>query len=119
MPTPQELIQQKLFQLEQSTPNFHILTPQQLEKLTNIPEAQWNHYLNQEATRQRIAQRMNEDFEIAHRQALTALAKEASKGNVQAIKEFNALSGILNQNNNKQIVTHYIPRPKIGGETGT
>lgn len=119
MPTPNELIQQKLFQIEQNTSNFHILTPTQLEKLTNIPEQTWNNYLNQEATRQRITQRMNEDFEIAHRQALAALAKEAAKGNVQAIKEFNALSGVLNQNNNKQFITHHVPRPTNTGGNET
>ena len=52
------------------------------------------------------------EIEIAHRIALQALTREAQKGNIQAIKELNQLSGILNQNNNKQFITHFVPRPK-------
>lgn len=112
MKTPSQLIDQKLLQVEHQTSNFHKLTPFQLEQTTGIPEATWSQYLQREDVRQRITNKLNEEIEIAHRQALTALAKQASQGNVQAIKELNQISGILNQNNAKQIVTHYIPRPK-------
>lgn len=110
--TPSELIQAKLFQIEKATNNFFRLSPDELESITDIPAQTWSEYLQKEEVRQRIAARLNEEIEISHRQALTALAKEAQRGNVQAIKELNNLSGILNQQNNKQIVTHYIPRPK-------
>lgn len=106
------IIQQKLSQIEKETSNFHRLSPTQLFEKTNIPEQYWSDYLQQEDVRQRIANRLNDEIEIAHRQALIALAKQAAQGNVQAIKELNQISGILNQNNNKQYITHYIPRPQ-------
>lgn len=107
----QHLISQKLQKLELEIRDFHHLTLQQLEQRTGIPQSVWSNHLNKEDTRQRITQRLNEDIEIAHRAALYALTKEAQKGNIQAIKELNQLSGILNQQNAKQVVTHYIPRP--------
>lgn len=107
----QHLINQKLQKLELEMPDFHHLTLQQLEQRTSIPQQIWSNHLNKEDTRQRITQRLNEDIEIAHRASLHALTKEAQRGNIQAIKELNQLSGILNQNNNKQIITHHIPRP--------
>ena len=68
-----------------------------------------------EPVRQLIHRRATEDIEVAQRKAMGALAKAAQHGNVSAIKELNQLSGILNQNNNKQFITHYIPRPQIVG----
>jgi hypothetical protein len=115
MTTPSQLILAKLQKLEKETPYFHRMSPNQLQSQTGIPEDVWSEYFQREDVRQRITNKMSEDIEIAHRQAMGALAKQASQGNVQAIKELNQVSGILNQNNNKQIVTHYIPRPK-GGE---
>ena len=111
MPTPNQLIEAKLKQLELSTRNFHKYNPDQLEDETSIPAPIWSEYLSREDVRQRITAKINEEIEIAHRQALTALSKEAQRGNIQAIKELNQLSGILNQANTKQIVTHHIPRP--------
>lgn len=119
MTTPNELIRKKLEKLEREIPNFYTSTPLQLYHQTDIPEEVWSEYLQREEVRQRIRAKTVEDIEIAHRQALNALAKEASRGNVQAIKELNNLSGILNQNNNKQIVTHYIPRPEPQPKEGT
>lgn len=110
--TPEQLITNKLQKLEEQIPNFHTLTLSQLEQQTNIPQINWSNYLQREDVRQRIHAKVNEDIEIAHRASLSALSKEAQRGNVQAIKELNNLSGILNQNNNKQIVTHFIPRPQ-------
>jgi len=113
----QHLINQKLQKLELEIRDFHHLTLQQLEQRTNIPQQVWSNHLNKEDTRQRITQRLNEDIEIAHRASLHALTKEAQKGNIQAIKELNQLSGILNQQNIKQVVTHYIPRPTTNTPT--
>ena len=108
----QNLIHSKLQKLEKQIPNFHRLSLLQLEQQTNIPESEWSAYLQREDVRQRIHTKTTEDIEIAHRIALQALTREAQKGNIQAIKELNQLSGILNQNNNKQFITHHIPRPK-------
>jgi hypothetical protein len=116
MPTPNQLIEQKLQNLEKTIPNFHRLTLRQLEQQTNIPEETWSNYLSREDVRQRIIAKTNEDIEISHRIAMHSLAIQAQSGNIQAIKELNTLSGILNQQNNKQIVTHFIPRPPKTGE---
>jgi hypothetical protein len=107
-----DLINAKLLKISTTLPNFHQLSPQELQELTSIPLDIWYEFINtNEEVRQFIQRRTNEDIEFAHRKALSALAEEASRGNVQAIKELNNLSGILNQSNNKQIITHYIPRP--------
>lgn len=118
MTTPRQLVLSKLQKLEKETPYFHKLSPLQLFQATNIPEDVWSEYLQREDVRQRINAKTSEDIEIAHRQAMFALAKQAASGNVQAIKELNALSGILNQNNAKQIITHYIPRPTQAQKEG-
>jgi hypothetical protein len=113
----EKIIISKLLKISKEIPDFHTLSPSELTKITNISQDIWYEFLNNnEEIRQYIHRRTNEDIEIAHRKAMQALGDQASNGNVQAIKELNNLSGILNQNNNKQIVTHYIPRPKRGGE---
>lgn len=106
------LAMQKLNQITKEIHNFHTLTPEELEAKTGMPASAWLSYLNLDSTRQEIHKRTAEDIEIAQRKALTALSREAQRGNVQAIKEINQISGILNQNNNKQFITHYIPRPQ-------
>lgn len=112
MQTPQQLAILKLTKIAKDLPSFHRLLPEELEEQTGISSNQWMDFISSnEEIRQFISMRTAEDVEFAHRAALNALAKEAKRGNVQAIKELNQLSGILNQNNNKQIVTHYIPRP--------
>jgi hypothetical protein len=109
----EKIIISKLLKISKEIPDFHTLSPSELTKATNIAQDIWYEFLNNnEEIRQYIHRRTNEDIEIAHRKAMQALGDQASNGNVQAIKELNNLSGILNQNNNKQIVTHYIPRPK-------
>ena len=112
-----DLVNAKLLKIATTLPNFHQLSPQELQDLTSIPLDMWYEFINtNEEVRQFIQRRTNEDIEFAHRKALSALAEEASRGNVQAIKELNNLSGILNQSNNKQIITHYIPRPEQKGK---
>lgn len=109
---PDDLVLAKLQKLEKTIPSFHRMTLRELSQHTGISEEQWSIYLQREDVRQRIHAKTSEDIEIAHRVALAQLAKQAQNGNIQAIKELNQLSGILNQNNNKQIVTHYVKRPE-------
>ena len=108
---PEQLANLKLEKIASQIQNIHRLSPDDLEAQTGISQDIWIEYLNKESIRQLIHKRTAEDIEFAQRKALQSLAKEASRGNVQAIKEINQLSGILNQNNNKQFITHYIPRP--------
>lgn len=108
----ENLIESKLLKIANDLPNFHSLTPQELEQITKIDAKEWHNLITtNEQVRQLIHRKTNEDIEIAHRKALSALSKEAQRGNVQAIRELNQLSGILNQQNSKQFITHYIPRP--------
>ena len=115
---PNDMITSKLLKIAKETPDFHIMSPQELSTTTKIAEDIWYDFINNnEEIRQYIQRRTQEDIEISHRKALAALGNAASLGNVQAIRELNQLSGILNQNNNRQIVTHYIPRPEKTKET--
>lgn len=109
---PEQLANLKLEKIASQIQNIHRATPEELEAQTGISQTVWLEYLNKESTRQLINKRTAEDIEFAQRKALQALTKEAQRGNVQAIKEINQISGILNQNNNKQFITHYIPRPQ-------
>lgn len=109
----QDIVASKMLKIANELPNFHSLTPTELEQLTKIDAKEWHQFIsNNEQVRQLIHRRTNEDIEIAQRKALQALGKEAGRGNVQAIKELNQISGILNQQNNKQFITHFIPRPQ-------
>ena len=57
---------------------------------------------------------MSAQAQIAQRKTFQTLQVAAQQGNVQAAKEINELSGILQQyDNNKVIVLHQISRPKI------
>lgn len=107
----QNMLRAKMTRIITDIPNFYQLTPQELQNQSNISQEHWRDFLDHESTRQLIHRRLTEDTEIAQRKAMQALSKEAQRGNVQAIKELNQLSGILNQNNNKQFITHYVPRP--------
>lgn len=108
----QDIITSKMLKIANELPNFHSLTPTELEQITKIDAKEWHQLItNNEQVRQLIHRKTSEDIEIAQRKALQALGKEAGRGNVQAIKELNQISGILNQQNNKQFITHYIPRP--------
>lgn len=108
-----KLVESKLLKIANDIFEFHTLSPSELEQLTSISAKEWHHLItNNEQIRQLIHRKTNEDIEIAQRKALNALAKQAERGNVQAIKELNQVSGILNQSNNKQFITHYIPRPE-------
>jgi hypothetical protein len=112
-----KLIESKLLKIANDMLNFHTLTPSELEQLTSIDAKEWHHLINNnEQVRQLIHRRTNEDIEIAQRKALQSLAKAAQHGNVQAIKELNQVSGILNQSNNKQFITHYVKRPETEKE---
>jgi hypothetical protein len=57
---------------------------------------------------------MNHQTQVAQRKTLQALQEAAENGNVQAAKEINELSGIMQAgDNNRVVVLHQIARPKI------
>ena len=96
---------------EHSEHTLH-LSPNELAKTLNIGnKKQWQDFLNLEPTRQYIKTQQAFNAQIAQRKAFQALEREANEGNVNAAKQINELSGILNQiDSNKIIVLHRIDR---------
>lgn len=89
------------------------LSPQELPEITEIGnQNQWQELLALEPTKHYITQRITQITQVAQRKALQALQEQAKNGNVQAIKEINELSGIMQKrDNNRIIVLHKIERP--------
>jgi hypothetical protein len=90
-------------------------TPQELAKSTQRGnKAQWQHFLSLDSVRNYIKSEMNHQTQVAQRKTLQALQEAAENGNVQAAKEINELSGIMQAgDNNRVVVLHQIARPKI------
>jgi hypothetical protein len=64
-----------------------------------------------ETTKQYIKAQMAFNVQIAQRKTLQSLEREANEGNVNAAKQINELSGILNNiDTNKIIVLHRVNR---------
>lgn len=77
----------------------------------------WEKFLNLDPVLLYVTARTKNLAAVTARKSLKNLSKAASAGEVAAIKYLNELSGILQgQANNKQIVMHYIPRPKRPGK---
>jgi hypothetical protein len=100
---------------EHSEHTLH-LSPQELADTLNIGnKKQWQDFLNLEPTRQFIKTQQAFNAQIAQRKAFQALEREATDGNVNAAKQINELSGILNNvDTNRIVVLHHINR--IAGE---
>jgi Mg/Co/Ni transporter MgtE len=96
---------------EHSEHTLH-LSPQELADTLNLGnKRQWQEFLNLEPTKQYIKTQQAFNAQIAQRKAFQALEREATDGNVNAAKQINELSGILNNiDTNKIIVLHQINR---------
>ncbi len=88
------------------------LTPLELASTLHLGNKdQWQRFLNLEPTKQFIRTQQAFNAQIAQRKAFQALEREATSGNVNAAKQINELSGILNNtDSNKIIVLHQINR---------
>lgn len=88
------------------------LSPSELTSTLQIGNKKlWQDFLNLEPTVQYIRSQMAQMAQIAHRKAFQALEREAVKGDTNAAKQINELSGILNQtDSNKIIVLHRVDR---------
>lgn len=88
-------------------------TPQELtDSFGKGNKAVWQEFLNLEPTRQYIKGQIANTASIASRKAIKALENEALNGDVQAAKQINEISGILNRDsNNRTVVLHQIHRP--------
>lgn len=96
---------------EHSEHTLH-LSPQELSETLQIGNRrQWQDFLNLEPTKSYIKSQMAFNAQIAQRKTFQALEREATDGNVNAAKQINELSGILNNvDSNKIIVLHQINR---------
>lgn len=90
------------------------LSPQELtSKLQIGNKNQWQEFLNMEIVRQYIKGQMAQMAQIATRRTFKALKEQGESGNVQAIKQINELSGVLNSgDDNRVVVLHRVERPK-------
>jgi hypothetical protein len=96
---------------EHSEHTLH-LTPTELTNVLKLGNKHlWQDFLNLEPTRQFIKSQQAFNAQIAQRKAFQALEREAVNGDVNAAKQINELSGILNNiDTNKIIVLHRIDR---------
>lgn len=90
------------------------LTPEELQNKLNLGnKQQWFDFLNLDPVKNYIKTQMAHQSQIAQRKAFKSLQQQALDGNVQAVKEINELSGVMNQGDqNKTVVLHHIQRPK-------
>ena len=103
---------------EHSEHTLH-LSPTELTETLNLGNKKLlQDFLNLEATRQYIKAQMAFNAQIAQRKAFQSLEREANEGNVNAAKQINELSGVLNNtDSNKIIVLHRIDRSEPSEET--
>jgi hypothetical protein len=98
---------------EHSEHTLH-LTPTELTETLSLGNKKlWQEFLNLEPTKQFIKAQMAFNAQVAQRKAFQSLEREAIGGDVNAAKQINELSGILNNiDSNKIIVLHRIDRSK-------
>jgi len=115
LPLDQQEVYARLAVAMQEDDDTLYCSPDELVERTQIGNRhQWRQFLAMEPVRNYISARISQLTQIAQRRAFLSLQKEAAAGNVQAIKEINELSGIMEQkDNNKVIVLMQIQRPKL------
>lgn len=114
LPLPQKTILLSLANKFQSQTNFLFMNEDELEEATSLGNTdQWKELLRLPETKNFIKGQMAAISEIAQRKTFHALVQQAMQGNSQAAKQVQELSGIMNQQDtNRIIVLHSIPRPK-------
>lgn len=113
LPLPEKRIIQTLAAKFQTQTNYLFMNPEELEEATEIgSKDQWTELLKLQETKSFIKGQMGAVAEIAQRKTFHALVHEAMRGNHQAAKQVQELSGIMNQQDtNRTIVLHQVPRP--------
>jgi|SRR5437763_10282552 hypothetical protein len=114
MPLPQKTILLSLANYLQSNTSLLFLDPEELQNETGRgTKDQWNELLRLQETQNFIKGQMQFISQIAQRKTFQSLVQSALSGNAQAAKQVQELSGIMNQQDqNRTIVLHYVPRPK-------
>ena len=97
---------------EENSEHTITLSPTELSTTLQLGNKKmWQDFLNLESTKQYIKAQMAFNAQVAQRKAFQSLEREATEGNVNAAKQINELSGILNNiDSNKIIVLHHIDR---------
>jgi hypothetical protein len=111
---PEQTIIFKLASKYQENTNFLFLDPQELQEETGIgTKEQWTELLRLQETQNFLKGQMQFLAQIAQRKTFQSLVQSALGGNAQAAKQVQELSGIMNQQDqNRTVVLHYVPRPK-------
>lgn len=115
LPLPQKTILLTLATTLQNNTNLLFLDPEELVDQTGKGNKdQWEQLLRLQETQNFIKAQMQFFSQIAQRKTFHSLMEMALAGNAQAAKQVQELSGILNQQDqNRTVVLHHIPRPKI------
>jgi hypothetical protein len=112
-PLPQKRIIMTLAHRFQNQTNLLFMNPEELEEYTELGNRdQWADLLKLQETKNFIKGSMAALAEIAQRKTFHSLVEQAMSGNAQAAKQVQELSGIMNQQDtNRTIILHQIPRP--------
>jgi hypothetical protein len=111
---PEQTILMKLAARYQENTNFLFLDPEELQQESGIgTKEQWTELLRLQETQNFLKGQMQFLAQIAQRKTFQSLVTSALGGNAQAAKQVQELSGILNQQDqNRTVVLHYVPRSK-------
>jgi hypothetical protein len=114
LPVPQKTILFTLANRFQQSTNYLFMNPEELVTELEVGNKdQWTELLLLQETKNFIQSQMAFLSQISQRKTFASLVQMALQGNQQAAKQVQELSGILNQQDtNRTIVLHQIPRPK-------
>jgi hypothetical protein len=77
-------------------------------------KTQWQEFLSMEPVRQYINGQMAFNSQVATRKTFASLVQNGMRGDTQAVKQINEMSGILNSGDkNRIVVLHQISRSKV------
>lgn len=90
------------------------MNPNELHEATEIGSKEhWADFLKLQEVEMYVKGQMAALAQISQRKTFQSLVQMALSGNAQAAKQVQELSGIMNQQDtNRTIVLHHIPRPK-------
>lgn len=114
VPVHKQVIYLKMAEVFQTKQSHLYEDPEELVESTNMGTAEiWEEFINLDPVQIYAAARTKRLASVAARNSIRNLQKSAKKGDVQAIKYLNEVSGVLNaQNQQGTIILHYVPRPK-------
>lgn len=114
MSLPDKTILMKLASIYQDDTSLLFKDPEELEEYTQSgTKEQWKQLLQIEQTQNFIKGQLAFFAQVSQRKTFHSLVEMALKGNQQAAKQVQELSGIMNQQDtNRTIILHQIPRPE-------